>query len=101
MLNSDPTVAMGRAAVGGQRLPGSYGPDAPTPGDLAYERLATAGLRDDIHRIMIPGIQHVGISDFPEILGAPAQAPCWARRGSRPNSPRSRTTSCWASWTVT
>ena len=66
----------------GLRLRGANcGPDAPTPGDLAYERLATAGLRDDIHRIMIPGIQHVGISDFPEILGAPGTGPLLGEAG--------------------
>ncbi len=81
MLNSDPTAAMAALPSEVNVYRGSYGPDAPTAGDLAYERLATAGLRDDIHRIMIPGIQHVGISDFPEILGAPGTGPLLGEAG--------------------
>lgn len=69
MLNSDPTAVMATMPEEFSVYRGSFGPEAPTAGDLAYERLATAGLRDDIHRIMIPGIQHIGVSDFPEILG--------------------------------
>ena len=30
---------------------------------------------------MIPGIQHVGISDFPEILGAPGTGPLLGEAG--------------------
>ena len=74
MLNSDPTVVMAAMPEDFNVYRGDYGSGAPTAGDLAYERLATAGMRDDVHRIMIPGIQHVGISDFPEILGEPAAA---------------------------
>ena len=74
MLNSDPTPVMATLPENFNVYRGAYGPEAPTGGDLAYERLATAGLRDDIHRIMIPGIQHVAISDFPEILGEPTGA---------------------------
>ena len=81
MLNSDPTVVMASMPSEIDVYRGSYGPDAPTPGDLGYERLATAGLRDDIHRIMIPGIQHVAISDFPEILGAPGTGPLLGEAG--------------------
>ncbi len=81
MLNSDPTAIMAAMPAEMNVYRGSYGPDAPTPGDLAYERLAMAGLRDDIHRIMIPGIQHVGISDFPEILGAPGTGPVLGEAG--------------------
>ena len=74
MLNSDPTLVMATMPEDFNVYRGDYGSGAPTAGDLAYERLATAGMRDDVHRIMIPGIQHVGISDFPEILGEPAAA---------------------------
>ena len=74
MLNSDPTVVMATMPEEFNVYRGTYGAHAPTAGDLAYERLATAGLRDDIHRIMIPGVQHIAISDFPEILGAPGTA---------------------------
>lgn len=74
MLNSDPTPVMATLPDNFNVYRGAYGPEAPTGGDLAYERLATAGLRDDIHRIMIPGIQHIGIADFPEILGEPTGA---------------------------
>lgn len=74
MLNSDPTALMATMPEEFNVYRGGYGPEAPTGGDLAYERLATAGLRDDIHRIMIPGIQHIGIADFPEILGEPTGA---------------------------
>ncbi|MDE2806767.1 MAG: hypothetical protein OXN18_16620 [Gemmatimonadota bacterium] len=75
MLNSDPTVAMATMPEEFNVYRGTYGPHAPTGGDLAYERLATAGLRDDVHRIMIPGVQHIAVADFPEILGAPGTAP--------------------------
>ncbi len=74
MLNSDPTAVMATLPEDFNVYRGTFGAHAPTAGDLAYERLATAGMRDDIHRIMIPGIQHVAISDFPEILGAPGTA---------------------------
>ena len=74
MLNSDPTLVM---ATMPPELPvyrGPYVPGAPTAGDLAYERLATAGLREDMHRIMIPGIQHIGVTDLAEIFGVPEGA---------------------------
>ena len=74
MLNSDPTAVMATLPEEFNVYRGDYGSGAPTAGDLAYERLAAAGLRDDIHRILIPGLQHVAISDFPEILGEPAAA---------------------------
>lgn len=75
MLNSDPTVVMATMPDEFNVYRGTYGAHAPTAGDLAYERLAAAGLRDDVHRIMIPGVQHLAVSDFPEILGAPGTAP--------------------------
>lgn len=75
MLNSDPTVVMATMPEEFNVYRGTYGAHAPTAGDLAYERLAAAGLRDDVHRIMIPGVQHLAVSDFPEILGAPGTAP--------------------------
>ena len=81
MLNSDPTAVTATFPEEFNVYRGPHGAGAPTAGDLAYERLATAGLRDDIHRIMIPGIQHVGISDFPEILGAPGTAPLLGETG--------------------
>jgi hypothetical protein len=34
--------------------------------------LARAGLRDDGHRYIIPGIRHSGVSDLPELAGVPA-----------------------------
>lgn len=74
MLNSDPTVVMATMPEEFSVYRSSYGPRAPTGGDLAYERLAAAGLRDDVHRIMIPGVQHIAVADFPEILGAPGTA---------------------------
>ena len=81
MLNSDPTAVMAAMPAEFNVYRGPYGPGAPTAGDLAYERLATAGLRDDVHRIMIPGIQHVGISDFPEILRVAGAAPTLGEPG--------------------
>ena len=75
MLNSDPTLVMAGLPGEFNVYRGPYGPGAPTAGDLAYERLARAGLRDDIHRIMIPGIQHIGIADFSELLREPGIAP--------------------------
>ena len=47
------------------------GPRTPTGSDLAYERLARAGLRADGYRLVVPGIRHSGISDLPELAGAP------------------------------
>jgi hypothetical protein len=79
MLNSDPTAVMAAVEVEGVYR-GTYGPQAPTAGDLAYERLAAAGRREDIHRIMIPGIQHVAVSDMPELLGVPSAAPLLGER---------------------
>ena len=75
MLNSDPTAAIAALPQQEGLYTGTWGPEAPTAGDIAYERLATAGLREDIHRIMIPGIQHPGVTDLPEVLGARTSAP--------------------------
>jgi hypothetical protein len=47
------------------------GPQTPAAADLAYERLARAGLRSDGFRFVIPGIRHSGVSDLPELAGAP------------------------------
>ena len=47
------------------------GPRTPTGSDLAYERFARAGLRSDGCRIIVPGIRHSGVSDLPELAGAP------------------------------
>lgn len=78
MLNSDPTQVLAGlppALADAEVYRGEYGPDAPTAGDLAYERLAQAGLRGDVHRIMVPGIQHIALSDLPELVKAPSAAP--------------------------
>lgn len=78
MLNSDPTQVLAGLPPALADAPvyrGEYGPDAPTAGDLAYERLARAGLRPDVHRIMVPGIQHIAVSDLSELVGAPGAAP--------------------------
>jgi hypothetical protein len=48
------------------------GPRTPAAADLAYERIARAGLRADGYRFVVPGIRHSGISDLPEVAGAPA-----------------------------
>ena len=32
--------------------------------EFSYERHETSGIRDDIHRVMIPNVTHIGISDF-------------------------------------
>lgn len=47
------------------------GPETPGAADLAYERIARAGLRPDGYRVVIPGIRHSGISDLPELAGVP------------------------------
>jgi pimeloyl-ACP methyl ester carboxylesterase len=47
------------------------GPQTPAASDLAYERFARAGLRPDGYRFVIPGIRHSGVSDLPELAGAP------------------------------
>lgn len=48
------------------------GPRTPAAADLAYERISQAGLRSDGYRFVMPGIRHSGISDLPELAGAPA-----------------------------
>jgi hypothetical protein len=48
------------------------GPRTPAAADLAYERIAQAGLRSDGYRFVVPGIRHSGISDLPELAGTPA-----------------------------
>jgi len=48
------------------------GPRTPAAADLAYEMIARAGLRSDGYRFVVPGIRHSGISDLPELAGAPA-----------------------------
>lgn len=48
------------------------GPRTPAAADLAYERIARAGLRSDGYRLVVPGIRHSGVSDLPELAGAPA-----------------------------
>jgi hypothetical protein len=48
------------------------GPHTPTGSDLAYEVLTRAGLRPDGYRFLVPGIRHSGVSDLPELAGAPA-----------------------------
>jgi hypothetical protein len=47
-------------------------PHTPTGSDLAYERIASAGLRSDGYRFVVPGIRHSGVSDLPELAGVPA-----------------------------
>src|SRR3954469_3499657 len=47
------------------------GPHTPAAADLAYERFAQAGLRSDGYRFVVPGIRHSGVSDLPELAGAP------------------------------
>jgi hypothetical protein len=47
------------------------GPHTPTGSDLAYERFDRAGLRSDGFRFVVPGIRHSGVSDLPELAGAP------------------------------
>ena len=46
-------------------------PQTPTGSDLAYERIAAAGLRADGYRFVVPGIRHSGVSDLPELVGVP------------------------------
>lgn len=47
------------------------GPQTPSAADLAYEKFARAGLRADGYRFVAPGIRHSGVSDLPELAGAP------------------------------
>jgi len=78
MLNSDlvqQVTSMAAQAGASGIYSGPLDPKAPTSGDLAYERLTTAGSRDDVYRFVVPGIQHLGVSDLPEILTAPAARP--------------------------
>lgn len=48
------------------------GARTPTGQDLAYERIARAGLRPDGYRFVVPGIRHGGVSDLPELAGTPS-----------------------------
>ena len=48
------------------------GPRTPAAQDLAYERIALAGLRSDGYRFVVPGIRHSGVSDLPELAGTAA-----------------------------
>ena len=47
------------------------GPQTPSAADLAYEKIARAGLRADGYRFVVPGIRHSGVSDLPELAGTP------------------------------
>lgn len=47
-------------------------PRTTTGSDLAYEKIAHAGLRQDGYRFIVPGIRHSGVSDAPELAGVPA-----------------------------
>jgi hypothetical protein len=74
MLNSDATYANARIRAAGVALPsGSYdgplGPHTPTIGDIAYERVATAGTRPDVFRMIVPGVLHESFSDLGAMLG--------------------------------
>ncbi|MBL8988787.1 MAG: hypothetical protein JNJ80_21105 [Gemmatimonadetes bacterium] len=48
------------------------GPTTRAAQDLAYERHEAAGARTDGHRFLVPGINHLGVSDLPDLAGAPA-----------------------------
>jgi predicted dienelactone hydrolase len=68
MLNSDVTFAPRLLAARHLPLPagmylGPRGPRAATIGDLAYERGATAGIRSDILRFMVPRVMHEAFTD--------------------------------------
>jgi len=45
-----------------------FGGDENTPprgfNDFSYERPETTGLRDDVYRLMVKNVQHLGVSDF-------------------------------------
>ncbi len=43
--------------------------------DFSYERHETAGLRPDVHRLMVDGVTHLGVSDFPLFMRAPWKTP--------------------------
>jgi hypothetical protein len=72
-LKSDAIRALGPMAdsLDPTMYRGPLGPETPTSSDLAYERIATAGQRDDVFRIAVPGILHLGVSDNVELFGAP------------------------------
>jgi pimeloyl-ACP methyl ester carboxylesterase len=76
-LKSDAIRAFGPMAdsLDATMYRGPLGPLTPTSSDLAYERIATAGQRDDVFRIAVPGILHLGVSDNVELFGAPALRP--------------------------
>ena len=39
--------------------------------DFSYERHETAGLREDVHRLKVENVTHLGVSDFPLFMRAP------------------------------
>ncbi len=39
--------------------------------DFSYERHETAGLRNDVHRLKVNDVAHLGVSDFPLFMRAP------------------------------
>ena len=41
--------------------------------DFSYERPETSGLRDDIYRLMVKNVQHLGVSDFTLFTRNPAR----------------------------
>ncbi|MDE0365661.1 MAG: peptidylprolyl isomerase [Gammaproteobacteria bacterium] len=52
-------------------------PDATGHGfnDFSYERHETAGLRSDVHRLMVDGVTHLGVSDFSLFMRMPWRRP--------------------------
>lgn len=43
--------------------------------EFSYERITTAGMRDDIYRVQLKGAQHLGISDFSLFMLSPLRDP--------------------------
>lgn len=50
--------------------------------EFSYERVATAGTHEDIHRVQLKGSQHLGLSDFSLFVRSPLRDPLF---GSTPS----------------
>lgn len=74
LVHSDPTVQAERLVGDASfkcnpALFSGLDPQTPLYSDLYYETLADIGSREDIYRVAVPGITHIGMTDLPIIAG--------------------------------
>lgn len=86
-LHSDPTLQVGMVAqvLGVELGPElrKLGPDTPMCDDLDFERHTELGLRPDVHRLTVPGMTHMDVTDnliVAPLFGIPTELPIEARR---------------------